>query len=183
MNNEQSKKLFAAIQEIQPIKKDKTNPHFKSRYADINNILEDIKPILHKHGMFIIQPIIEDMIHTHIIDAETGDSIIDTAMQINPSLSPQQKGSEITYYRRYMLQSMLSLEAMDDDANTTVEVQPAKDLPWLNILDKNGNPTDKHKEIEEAIAAGKTFTLQQIKKKYRVSKDVESQLKSKFNIL
>lgn len=183
MNNEQSKKLFAAIQEIQPIKKDKTNPHFKSRYADINNILEDIKPILHKYGMFILQPIVQFEIFTYIVDSETGETIIQSVMEINPTIPPQQKGSEITYYRRYMLQSLLSLEATDDDANAATQPEPAKELPWLNIMDKNGNPTDKYKEIEAAIAAGKTFTLQQVKSRYRVSKQVEEQLKIKFNIL
>ena len=40
------------------------------------------------------------------------------------SEKPQDKGSEVTYYRRYGLQSLLALEAVDDDANSTVKRQP-----------------------------------------------------------
>jgi hypothetical protein len=180
MNTEQASKLFAALQEIKPITKDKTNPHYKSRYADINNILEDVKPIIHKHGLFILQPITDHQIFTNIYDGSTGDILVSASMELNTSLSPQQRGSEITYYRRYLLQSLLCLEAIeDDDGNVTTVVE----LPWLNIMDKNGNPNDKYNEIEQAIASGKQFTLKAIKTKYRVSKQVQEQLKTKFNIL
>jgi len=39
--------------------------------------------------------------------------------------TPQQLGSAITYYRRYTLQSLLSLQAEDDDANAASNVKPA----------------------------------------------------------
>jgi hypothetical protein len=183
MNTEQATKLFAALQEIKPITKDKTNPHYKSRYADINNILEDVKPIIHKHGLFILQPITDHQIFTNIYDGSTGDILVSASMELNTSLSPQQRGSEITYYRRYLLQSLLCLEAIEDDDGNATTTAPSVELPWLNIMDKNGNPNDKYNEIEQAIASGKQFTLKAIKTKYRVSKQVQEQLKTKFNIL
>lgn len=132
---------MAAQMDIQAITKDKTNPHFKSRYADINTMLAEVKPALHKHGLFIIQPIEEGQVITQIVDAETGNILCESALTLSGQGNPQQRGSEITYYRRYTLQSLLSLEAEDDDANaaseprTTVPPSPM-DKPWLNKTDK-----------------------------------------------
>ena len=134
------KKLLAAMAEIQPITKDKVNPHFKKNYADINTMLAEVKPALHKHGLFIIQPIEDGKVITRIIDAESGTVLCESGLELSGQGNPQQRGSEITYYRRYTLQSLLSLEAEDDDGNAAsatpsapapaAKDEPAK--PWIN---------------------------------------------------
>ena len=134
------KKLLAAMAEIQPITKDKQNPHFRSSYADINTMLAEVKPALHKHGLFIIQPIEDGKVITRIIDAESGTVLCESGLELSGQGNPQQRGSEITYYRRYTLQSLLSLEAEDDDGNAAsatpsaptpaAKEEPAK--PWIN---------------------------------------------------
>lgn len=134
------KKLLAAMAEIQPITKDKQNPHFRSSYADINTMLAEVKPILQKHGLILLQPIEEGQVITRIIDGEKGDVLCQSAMTLSGTGNPQQRGSEITYYRRYTLQSLLSLEAEDDDGNAAsttpsapapaAKEEPAK--PWIN---------------------------------------------------
>lgn len=134
-------RLMAAQMDIQAIVKDKVNPHFKKNYADINTMLAEVKPALHKHGLFVIQPIEDNQVITQIVDAETGNVLCESALTLSGQGNPQQRGSEITYYRRYTLQSLLSLEAEDDDANaaseprTTVPPSPM-DKPWLNKTDK-----------------------------------------------
>lgn len=137
-------RLMAAQMDIQAITKDKTNPHFKSRYADINTMLAEVKPALHKHGLFIIQPIEEGQVITQIVDAETGNILCESALTLSGQGNPQQRGSEITYYRRYTLQSLLSLEAEDDDANAASVPAPADDdKPWLS---------DKHEKWKKAVS-------------------------------
>lgn len=54
---------------------------------------------------------------------------------------------------------------------------------WLNLFDKQGNQTSKFLEIQSAISAGKKFTLEGIRKKYKVSKEVADQLKNNFQIV
>lgn len=125
MKQEQAQRLFKAIQEIKPVVKDKKNPHFKNTYADINTMLEDVKPIMHANGLFIMQPIIDGCVTSQIIDGETGDIVASSSLPINPNLAAQAKGSEITYYRRYTLQSLLGLEAEDDDGTKATAPQPA----------------------------------------------------------
>ena len=127
MKAEQAKRLFQAMQDIKPVVKDKKNPHFKNNYADINTMLEDVKPVLHKHGLFLIQPIENGEVITRIIDSETGEALAQSSLPLNLTATAQQKGSEITYYRRYTLQSLLGLEAEDDDGNSASQkLQPKK---------------------------------------------------------
>jgi len=43
--------LVAFQSEMKTVGKDKVNPHFKSRYADISSITEEVAPLLTKHGL------------------------------------------------------------------------------------------------------------------------------------
>lgn len=52
------KKLLDFQREVKAITKDATNPFFKSKYFDINGLIGEIKPILNKVGLVIVQPII-----------------------------------------------------------------------------------------------------------------------------
>ena len=114
------KKLFEAKKEIGKISKDSTNPFFKSKYFDINSLLEHVEPILYKHGLLLLQPIIDGKVYTKIIEVECEDKIgnMESSIDLPNIQDPQKLGSAITYYRRYTLQSLLGLQAEDDDANT-----------------------------------------------------------------
>lgn len=110
------KKLLEAKKEIGKVVKNSQNPHFKKSYADINALLEEVEPILLKHGLLLLQPIIEGKVVTEITDVESGESK-ESSLTLPQGLNPQQLGSAVTYFRRYTLQSLLSLRATDDDGN------------------------------------------------------------------
>ena len=118
-------KLLNAKKSIGKVKKTMKNSHFKSSYADINNLLEVIEPVLIDNGLLLLQPVINGRVVTQIIDVETSEKI-ESILELDGSLNPQQRGSAITYYRRYTLQSLLSLQAEDDDGNEASQPQPAK---------------------------------------------------------
>ena len=122
------KKLYEAKKEIGKISKDSKNPFFKSKYFDVNSLLEHVEPILQKHDLLLLQPILEGKVSTIIIDVESGDKVVSDI--VLPSLNdPQKLGSAITYYRRYTLQSLLGLQAEDDDGNKAsnkVKLKPVK---------------------------------------------------------
>ncbi len=143
-------KLLKIQMEIGAIKKDSVNPHFKNRYFDINTLLEVVKPVLNKHGVVLMQGLttidsntaVRLGIETVLIDTEAVSSrgltlTGDMATQISftcplPDCADAQKyGSAITYFRRYALQSLLALEAEDDDGNTTVK--PVAKVSGTNI--------------------------------------------------
>lgn len=114
-------RLLEAQKEIGAIKKDSDNPYFKSKYFDINALLAEVKPVLNKHGILLLQPVVvkdgQTGIETAIKDTKSVDGIWSFfPLPVMPD--PQKTGSAITYYRRYALQSLLGLEAEDDDANT-----------------------------------------------------------------
>ena len=125
---ELSVKIAKVISEVQKVRKDKTNPFYKSKYANIESILGQLKPILEKNNLYISQPIIKNSLHTFIID-EKGNKYPDynpiKTEGINITHSdPQKKGAEITFYRRYSIVSLLSLEQEDDDANSVTSNKP-----------------------------------------------------------
>ena len=110
------KKLFEAKKEIGKISKDSKNPFFKSKYFDINSLLEHVEPILQKHDLLLLQPILDGKVSTVIIDVESGDKV-SSEISLLGLKDAQKTGSEITYYRRYTAQSLLGLQAEDDDGN------------------------------------------------------------------
>ena len=117
------KQLFEAKKEIGKISKDSKNPFFKSKYFDINSLLEHVEPILQKHNLLLLQPIVDGKVSTVIVDIETGEKV--TSEIALPQLNdPQKLGSCVSYYRRYTLQSLIGLQATDDDANLASKKTP-----------------------------------------------------------
>ncbi|NBU34664.1 hypothetical protein EB118_20245 [bacterium] len=108
--------LYHAKKEFPTIKKDMNNPFFKKKYADINSILEQVEPILRAHGVLILQPIDENSVCTQLIHVESGE-MMTSCIALTNGVKAQDLGSEITYFRRYSLQSLLALQAEDDDGN------------------------------------------------------------------
>jgi hypothetical protein len=107
-------KLHDAKLEIGKVAKNAKNPHFKNTYADLNALLEAVEPILLEKGLLLLQPIKEARVFSIIIDASSSESI-ESYIDLPTGATPQGMGSAITYYRRYTLQSLLSLQAVDDD--------------------------------------------------------------------
>ncbi len=169
------KKLFEAKKEIGKISKDSKNPFYKSKYFDINQLLEHVEPILQKHDLLLLQPIANGFVNSEIIDIESGESLV-SGIELTNQTDPQKRGSEITYYRRYTLASLLGLQAEDDDANKTVTTnKPTDNKPWLN--EKKGlDKTKEWQNIEVAIENGKITNIDQIEKVYKISKELKSKL-------
>ena len=113
-------KLLEFQKKVGTIKKDSTNPYFKSKYADINSLLDTVKPVLNQIGLTVIQPL-EVKDGKNVLTTKVYDGTIlisESAIIIPDNIDPQKIGSAITYYRRYSLQSLFLLEAEDDDAES-----------------------------------------------------------------
>ena len=119
-------KLLEAKREIGKATKNSTNPHFKNKYVDINALIETVEPVLLNHGLILLQPIEDGKQYTRIIDAEDG-SFIESFITLPLGLTPQAMGSSITYFRRYTLQCLLSMQSQDDDGQQA-SVTPVKTL-------------------------------------------------------
>lgn len=118
-------KILKIQSEIGVLVKTETNPFFKSKYMDINGLLEQLLPLLEKHGLTVVQPLSnidgKPVIKTIVCDVELNDRFIEESMPLPDLQDPQKMGSVITYYRRYALQSLFLLRAEDDEANMTTK--------------------------------------------------------------
>jgi hypothetical protein len=136
-------KLHEAKKSIGVVKKNAKNPHLKNTYADLNALIEAVEPILLENSLILLQPIKDGKVFTEIVDVESGESIT-SSIDLPTSGNPQQMGSAITYFRRYTLQSLLSLQADDDDGQMASKPQP---------ITKKVLPAEK---IEQAVELIKT---------------------------
>ncbi len=164
--------LLEFQKKINAIKKDGKNPHFKSTYATLPQILGEVKPILSECGLILMQPIKDQRVGTVISNGKTTE---ESWLDLPTGLTPQQLGSAITYYRRYTLASLLSLEIEDDDANLAsvpaikeTKEYPANDNPWLNET--------QFKKVLERIKGGDKDAKESCYKAFKVSKAYREQL-------
>lgn len=122
--------MLAAQMDFPLVKKTDKNPFFKSTYAGLPSVLEVVMPILHAHGLFIMQsPISEDNrvgVKTSIVHAASGDATSGEFTMTLAKNDPQGAGSAITYARRYALVSMLGLNVDDDDDGNVASTPVAK---------------------------------------------------------
>jgi hypothetical protein len=112
--------LVKAQAEIKAALKDSTNPHFRSKYADLSSVVEAVKGPLLKNGIAFLQGIHDAVegvaIETMLLHA-SGEWISSTCRIPAVKQDAQGYGSAITYGRRYGLQSMCGVPAEDDDGN------------------------------------------------------------------
>lgn len=98
------------------VKKDGKNPHFKSKYATLNEVLDKVKQPLNNLGVVIIFTPNFDGLETTLYDIDSETSIT-SYMKYIGATNAQQILSCNTYYRRGSLISLLGLEDEDDDGN------------------------------------------------------------------
>jgi hypothetical protein len=128
MNRSESiKNLAPALLKVQremgDAKKGASNPFFKSSYADLNSVRETALPVLNANGITCLQPTVEvnmkNFVETVLIH-ETGEWLSSLTEIKNTDGKAQSEGSGISYARRYGLQSLLNIGAVDDDAEGTM---------------------------------------------------------------
>ena len=161
------------------IKKDAKNPFFKSNYASLSHILEEISQPLQDSGLVITQFPNASGMTTILIHAETGQYLQATyEMPVAKANDPQALGSAISYTRRYAVSSILSLNIDDDDAEGAMKQvrnpKPEDIREWLN----KGEKLDK--AMEYLRGGGDLATIE---KKYRISKEVKQSLLETINKL
>ena len=111
--------LASAQAEMGPAKKNATNPHFRSTYADLASLHDASRAALGKHGLAVVQlPGRRDdgttTVTTMLMHA-SGEFIGDESGVRLSAETAQAAGSVISYLRRYAYAAVLGLSAEDDD--------------------------------------------------------------------
>ena len=177
--SESIKQLASALMvfhiKIDTIKKDATNPFFKSKYASLSNILDAIKiPLAESDLSFSQHPMGENGLST-ILMHKSGEWIGSHFTMKPVKNDPQGIGSCITYMRRYALSAILGLNIDEDDdgnaasyTNTKQPIQQEKD--WLNPK------TEQFNKAKVYLETG--GNIESIKAKYKMRKETEELLQS-----
>jgi hypothetical protein len=110
-------KLFDFRKLTGKVVKSSNNPFHKTKYADLNSVIEATDPALEEVGLLYIDRVEGDVLITELIDPESGEIIRGETKLILSKQDMQQLGSAITYARRYARLSMLGLQAVDDDGS------------------------------------------------------------------
>jgi hypothetical protein len=178
------KEIAAALilfqMKVEKIKKDATNPFFKSKYASLSNIQDAISNPLAESGLTYSQfPDGDHGLTTIIMHGNSGEWIQSTYRMKPVKDDPQGIGSSITYQKRYAIAGAVALNIDDDDDGNTAthggktpeKAQQAEDdnKPWLNIDSKEFmGAVEKIKAGSSSIAA--------LRKYFKVSKVVEEKI-------
>lgn len=113
--------LVKAQKAFGPALKSSTNPHFKSRYADLAACVEAVISGLNDNGIAMIQKSYDCeggvMVETVFVH-ESGEMLECGILHVPASKQdPQGYGSALTYARRYSLMAACGIAPEDDDGN------------------------------------------------------------------
>lgn len=139
--NELAASLASAQMELENASKNAANPHFKSKYADLAEVLNTVRPVFAKHGLSVTQfpSYAEGLVSVRtVLMHKSGQWMSGDASAPATKLDAQGVGSAITYLRRYSLAAVAGVAQEDDDANAAVK-------PASNV-----KPIDAKAQEEEA---------------------------------
>ena len=120
--------IVAMQSEAQHANFDSKNPHFKSKYASLAEVIDTVKPILAKHELAVIQlPAFRESIG-HVLCTRIlhkSGQWIEEEMRLNPIKDdPQGLGSSLTYSRRYSIPGVAMIASEEDDDGNSASHAP-----------------------------------------------------------
>lgn len=150
--SESLKNLFEAMAKAQHkigvVAKSEVNPFYKSKYSDLNAIIEASRDVLNENGLSLIQfpgacvdgEVLDggklkngSVLLTSILCHSSGEFMsYDFNMPIPYNADAQKVGAAITYARRYAFCAIFKISQEDDDGNSLVK-EPAKKDQKINI--------------------------------------------------
>jgi hypothetical protein len=142
--------LALAQGEIENASKNAANPHFKSKYADLAEILNTTRPVFAKHGLSLSQfPGFDGALCcvTTMIGHKSGGYIVGVAACVPAKSDAQGIGSATTYLRRYSAAAAAGIAQEDDDGNAAAHAgKPAPfDMAWLDKIASAADRTELDK--------------------------------------
>ena len=157
-NFDARKSFYAALSkaqgQIEGATKDQTNPHFKSKYADLGAVWDACREALSSNGLAVIQMpdydpetkcVTVETIITHADGFEKSSTLrVPTAKQ-----DAQGVGSAITYGRRYALMAAVGIAPEDDDGNAAAEKN--SNAPAQPTALPKGRSRELYSELQEDV--------------------------------
>lgn len=154
------KTLHQKLLEVQamniPVPKNGTNPHLKSKYRKLEDILTAFKSVLHEKGI-LVYVINEATTSTLVMYDTITEETIKSTIRLPDTQDPQKIGSALTYYMRYNLSWLLGIEGEEDKDG---EAAKKKWKDWqstenrLKVIEfiKINYGTKNNKEIQDKLS-------------------------------
>ena len=178
--------LCKAQGDMEKASKNSPNPHFKSKYANLTEVLDCVKESFTPNGLCFTQmPSYENgvvYVETLVIH-ESGEWLSSVSGSPICKLTPQGVGDAITYLRRYSIAAIAGLGQEDTDGNSSEPTQPvattqsqddnkpwygdndyARDLQGMTSAIRGGTPADQ--------------VISEITQSYKMSNKYRNQIKS-----
>lgn len=159
-----SETLYGALVKLRGVlsnpEKNSVNPHYKSKYCKLEDLIAHIRGPLSEHGLTFVQNIVNEeksvMAQTTIIHADGETLTLDGPAVLIDKFTPQGVGAACTYAKRYGICSALGIESDDDDDANAVEDQ-------FKDKDKT-KPPAKKAPAKKAPAQSKVTPISEAKK-------------------
>lgn len=134
--------LVKAQKEFGPALKTNTNPHYRSRYADLSACIEAVIDSLNTNGIYLMQLTDEcegGVKVSTVFIHESGEQLSGGSLFMPASKQDAQGfGSALSYARRYSLMAACGIAPEDDDGNQATKTAPQAAPP---------KPTPKVQEV------------------------------------
>jgi hypothetical protein len=162
-----------------PALKSSTNPHFRSRYADLSACVEAVIDALNQNGIALMQQTCDSTdgvtVETVLIH-ESGEIITSGKLHVPAAKhDPQGYGSALTYARRYSLMAACGIAPEDDDGNAATRRTATPDitdhLAAIEASASSDEMTKAYKDAYDACQGNQTLQLKVIAaKKARIDR-------------
>jgi hypothetical protein len=111
--------LFLAKQDFKPLRKTGRNPHLKSDYATLADMMEACGPALNKWNLLVWWELATHATVLHLVHVPSKEQL-NSCLPLTPAKQgdAQALGSWVSYSRRYTLNALLGLDCdWDDDGH------------------------------------------------------------------
>lgn len=153
--------------EVKIIEKDANNSHFKNDYASLDTIIDEVRPLLAKHGLVLMQfpgGDGEKFTLRSMLIHESGEWIESEPITMRPVKNdPQGIGSCSTYARRYSMSAMLSLNTGADDDGNEASQTPTKSYEQHEKYSQPNTPTTQQTPTTNQPSASGGISAAQVK--------------------
>jgi hypothetical protein len=153
--------LVKAQKAFGPALKSSTNPHFKSRYADLSACVEAVIDALNDNGIALVQKSYDcvDGIMVETVFVHESGEMLETGILRFPLMKNDPQGAMacLTYARRGSLMAACGIAPEDDDGNSASRKTEIKS-------------TVNESQVADLMAAmDETNTLEELQKTYKAA--------------
>jgi hypothetical protein len=149
-----SSALVKAQKAFGPALKTSTNPHFRSRYADLSACVEAVIDALNANGIYLLQKNYDcaDGVMVETVFVHESGEMLECGIVHFPAVKkdPQGYASALTYARRYSLMASCGIAPEDDDGNAA-----SKSIPKISATQGawDGLKPDRQAVVQDVLDA------------------------------